>query len=147
LTVRDFLPDLLCVVDDCTRECLALVAETSIPGLRVARELDLIIASHAKPRAIVSDNGTDSPTTVQCHRRRVLRTDGALEIAHTPEAWRTRDFALRPRYEGLVFERSVTERNAAARVLGVGHRYRLRPRSDDFIFGTTLRNDGTVLDP
>lgn len=29
----------LVVVDDCTRECLALVADTSISGIRVAREL------------------------------------------------------------------------------------------------------------
>jgi putative transposase len=47
------------VVDDCTRECLALVADTSIPGLRVARELDRIIAGRGKPAAIVSDNGTE----------------------------------------------------------------------------------------
>ena len=30
---------MLTVVDNCTRECLALVADTSISGLRVAREL------------------------------------------------------------------------------------------------------------
>lgn len=47
------------VVDDCTRECLALVADTSIPGLRVARELDRVVAGRGKPVAIVSDNGTE----------------------------------------------------------------------------------------
>ena len=31
----------LTIVDNCTRECLALVADTLISGLRVARELDL----------------------------------------------------------------------------------------------------------
>ena len=31
----------LTVVDDCTRECLALVADTSLWGVRVARELSL----------------------------------------------------------------------------------------------------------
>ncbi len=46
------------VYDDCTRECLALVADTSIPGRRVARELDAIIAWRGKPTTIVSDNGT-----------------------------------------------------------------------------------------
>ena len=35
---------ILAVVDDCTRECLALVADTSLSGQRVARELDRIIA-------------------------------------------------------------------------------------------------------
>jgi putative transposase len=33
----------LAVVDNCTRECLALVPDTSISGARVARELDRII--------------------------------------------------------------------------------------------------------
>ena len=34
---------ILAVVDDCTRECLALIADTSIAGRRVARELDEIV--------------------------------------------------------------------------------------------------------
>ena len=37
------------VFDDCTRECLALVADTSISGRRVARELDAIVAWRGKP--------------------------------------------------------------------------------------------------
>jgi len=47
------------VYDDCTRECLTLVADTSISGRRVARELDAIIAWRGKPAMIVSDNGTE----------------------------------------------------------------------------------------
>jgi len=50
---------ILAVVDDCTRECLALVADTSIPGLRVARELDRVVACRGRPATIVSDNGTE----------------------------------------------------------------------------------------
>ena len=50
---------ILAVVDDCTRECLGLVADTSISGVRVARELDAIIARRAKPATVVSDNGTE----------------------------------------------------------------------------------------
>ena len=50
---------ILAIVDDCTRECLALVADTSISGVRVARELDRLIATRSKPRMIVSDNGTE----------------------------------------------------------------------------------------
>jgi putative transposase len=34
---------MLCVIDDYTRECLALVADTSISGARVVRELDRCI--------------------------------------------------------------------------------------------------------
>jgi putative transposase len=49
----------LIVVDDCTRECLALVADTSISGIRVARELDRPLVERGKPKTIVSDNGTE----------------------------------------------------------------------------------------
>ena len=64
----DFLSDamtdgrrfrVLAIVDDFTRECLVLVADTSLPGLRVARELDTVIAIRGRPGTIVSDNGTE----------------------------------------------------------------------------------------
>ena len=45
---------ILVVVDDCTRECLALVADTSISGIRVARELDRLLAERGKSKTIVS---------------------------------------------------------------------------------------------
>jgi putative transposase len=59
--VSDALADgrrlrVLAVVDDFTRECLALVADTSLSGARVARELDAVIARRGKPHTIVSDN-------------------------------------------------------------------------------------------
>ena len=50
---------ILAVVDDYTRECLALLADTSISGIRVARELDKIVATRGRPGGIVSDNGTE----------------------------------------------------------------------------------------
>ena len=51
---------ILTVIDNCTRECLALVADTSLSGARVARELDAIIARRGRrPDTIVSDNGTE----------------------------------------------------------------------------------------
>ena len=49
----------LTVVDNCTRECLALVADTSLSGVRVARELAAIIERRGKPMMIISDNGTE----------------------------------------------------------------------------------------
>lgn len=64
----DFLSDvfgaarrfrILSVMDDCTRESLALVADTSISGVRVARELDAVMRVYGRPRSIVSDNGTE----------------------------------------------------------------------------------------
>ena len=64
----DFLADqltdgrrfrILAVVDDCTRQCLALIADTSLSGARVARELDRLIARQCRPATIVSDSGTE----------------------------------------------------------------------------------------
>jgi len=64
----DFLSDafadgrrfrILAVVDDFTRECLALIADTSLPGLRVVRELEIIAARRGRPVMCVSDNGTE----------------------------------------------------------------------------------------
>jgi transposase InsO family protein len=49
----------LTVVDDCTRECLALVADTSLSGTRAARELDRLLIERGKPKMMVSDNGSE----------------------------------------------------------------------------------------
>jgi putative transposase len=50
---------ILAIFDDCTRECLVAVADISLSGRRVARELDLLIARRGRSRTIVSDNGTE----------------------------------------------------------------------------------------
>ncbi|MER9413267.1 IS3 family transposase [Mesorhizobium sp. M0589] len=50
---------ILTVVDDCTRECLGLVADTSLSGVRVARELDRLMIERGKPKMVVSDNGSE----------------------------------------------------------------------------------------
>jgi putative transposase len=64
----DFLSDafsdgrrfrILAIVDDFTRECLALVPDTSLPGMRVVRELDALVAARGCPAMCVSDNGTE----------------------------------------------------------------------------------------
>ena len=62
--VSDTLTDsrrfrILAIVDDFTRECIALVADTSLSGIRVGRELDAAIARRGRPTMIVSDNGTE----------------------------------------------------------------------------------------
>jgi len=62
--VSDALADsrrfrILCVIDDFSRECLATVADNSISGERVTRELDRIAAARGYPCMIVSDNGTE----------------------------------------------------------------------------------------
>ncbi len=50
---------IMTIVDECTRECLGLVPDTSLSGARVARELDRIIAWRGRPETILSDNGTE----------------------------------------------------------------------------------------
>lgn len=36
-----------------------LVADTSLSGLRVTRELDIVMVQRGRPHTIVSDNGTE----------------------------------------------------------------------------------------
>lgn len=50
---------ILTVVDDFSRECLGLVVDNSLSGIRVARELDRIVERRGVPCMIVSDNGTE----------------------------------------------------------------------------------------
>lgn len=47
---------ILAINDDCCRENLCLVGDTSISGVRVARELDTLVRLYGKPACIVSDN-------------------------------------------------------------------------------------------
>ena len=54
------------------------------------------------------------------HRRRVFKRADGLEIK-APETWKLRSYAVRDKYDGLVFDRGLRGRNAASRVLGVGH--------------------------
>ena len=51
----------LAIVDDFSRECLALVADTSLSGLRVTRELTAIMARRGRPKTIVSELPMDAP--------------------------------------------------------------------------------------
>jgi putative transposase len=50
---------LLNVVDDYTRECLAIEVDTSIGGQRVAQVLDRVVAARGRPEALLSDNGPE----------------------------------------------------------------------------------------
>jgi len=63
--VSDALTDgrrfrVLCIVDDFSREALATVADRSLSGLRLTRELDDLIRQRGRPDMIVSDNGTET---------------------------------------------------------------------------------------
>ena len=43
---------ILCIVDDFSRECLATVVDTSLSGVRVARELDRLTCERATPTVL-----------------------------------------------------------------------------------------------
>jgi len=58
---------MLAVVDDFTRECIALVADTSLSGARVGRELDAIIADRGKP-LMRQCMARDAPASCKCRR-------------------------------------------------------------------------------
>ena len=47
------------VVDDFTRECLAIEVDTSLPGERVVRVLERVGGQRGLPKAIVMDNGPE----------------------------------------------------------------------------------------
>ena len=50
---------LLTIVDDATRECLAAEVETSLPGRRVVRVLERLVADRGYPKTLVIDNGPE----------------------------------------------------------------------------------------
>ena len=49
----------LTLVDDCTRECLAIEVDTSLPGLRVKAVLDRLADTRGLPQSITVDNGPE----------------------------------------------------------------------------------------
>jgi putative transposase len=49
----------LTVIDAHTREALAIEVDTSLPGARVVRVLDRVVAERGRPRQIVLDNGPE----------------------------------------------------------------------------------------
>jgi len=50
----------LTIVDDCTRECLAIEVDTSITGLRVKGVLERLADTRGLPESITVDNGPNS---------------------------------------------------------------------------------------
>jgi putative transposase len=64
----DFMQDVLAdgrrfrvlnIMDAVSRECLAIEVDTSLPGQRVVRSLDHLIAVYGRPKRIVVDNGPE----------------------------------------------------------------------------------------
>ena len=62
------------IVDDVTKECLGAIADVSLSGRRVIRELDHIISRRGAPEMIVSDNVLHSDTQASSGRRSSSRS-------------------------------------------------------------------------
>ena len=90
---RDFISDtftdtrrfrVLAVVDDVPCECLTLIAEASLSGAGVARELDAVIARRGRPKTDVSDSGTEFTSTASLSGCRRSSIDGHSIAPGTP---------------------------------------------------------------
>jgi len=71
----------LTVVDDFTRECMAIEMDTSLPVVRVARVLERLVVERGAPATIISDNGPEF-TGVAMDRGR--RSAGFINTSSAP---------------------------------------------------------------
>jgi putative transposase len=73
------------VVLDVTWECAALVADTSLPGLRVVRELDSLAARRGRTAKCASDNGTEltSKAVLRWSQETQVKADYNQERPHS----------------------------------------------------------------
>ena len=82
---------ILAIVDDFTRESLALIPDTSLSGTRVARELDALIVRRERPTSCVSDNGTELTSMA------ILKWSEASDVAWTTSRRASRSRTPSPR--------------------------------------------------
>jgi putative transposase len=75
---------ILGIYDDCTRECLATVADVSLTGRRVACELDLLIAARGKPKSIVSEQR--HRVHLKCNPELGKRASGGMALHRARQA-------------------------------------------------------------
>jgi putative transposase len=119
------------VVDDFTRECLAIEVDTSIPGLRATRVMERIAAGRSLPKDIICDKGpelTGSAFDSWAHRRGVrvhfIRPGKPVENAYAES------FNGKLRDECLDENRFVTMDDARSRIEAWGLDYnQVRPHS------------------
>lgn len=81
--VSDTLSDgrrfrILCVISDFSRECLSTVVDTSLSGLRVARELDRITDLRGYPCLVASDRAIGTPLVREAIARGTELTSNAI---------------------------------------------------------------------
>ena len=98
---------ILAVVDDFSRENLVLVADTSLSGHRVARELDKVIAERGMPKTIVSDNHCPAGVCIA----------NAREGEPSSPAWRSLNGFRRLTLIGTISHRENPNRTASLKAL------------------------------
>jgi putative transposase len=98
---------ILAVVDDFSRENLVLVADTSLSGRRVARELDKVIAERGMPKTIVSDNHCPAGVCIA----------NAREGEPSSPAWRSLNGFRRLTLIGTISHRENPNRTASLKAL------------------------------
>ena len=72
------------IVDDVTRECLAAIPDTSISGMRVARELTDLIARRGKPGIMFLTMAPSSPRMRSSPGRRTMPSTGTTSHPASP---------------------------------------------------------------
>jgi putative transposase len=91
----------LAVADDFTRECLALIVDNSLSGIRVARELDRIVERRGPPCLVTSDNGTNERLLANLAEARRIMEPWGVEYCtarphSSPGGLTPTEFAARP---------------------------------------------------
>ncbi len=88
---------ILSVVDAYTRECLALVADTSLGSGRVTRVLERLIQERGQPESVRSDNVLTRERNVQEKRRSLSIPHGMwLTTAVPPSGFHEQGLSVRP---------------------------------------------------
>ena len=68
------------VEDQFTRRGLGVEIDTSLPGKRIVRVLDRLVAHWGRPKMIVSDNGTELTCNVMLKCRRPSRISNSVSV-------------------------------------------------------------------
>ena len=124
--VSDALTDgrrfrVLAVVDDYSRECLALLADTSLSEHRVVRELDAVIARRGRPAMVVR---TLERVCAQVGYPRTIRVDNGSEfISRDLDLWAyANDVTLDFSRPGKPTDRAIVAPSVRARWRGASSR-------------------------
>lgn len=95
---------ILAVIDDCARECLCMVVDTSLSGARVARERSALTRIYGKPGGIVSDNETEFTS-----RAILKRADENTVPWHYVDPGKPRQKAVLESFNGSLRDKLVNE--------------------------------------